>query len=56
MLPRQLRINIVSPSVLTEATSYHASFPGFPHTPASVAAEAYLRSIDGVETGQVFAV
>ncbi|PWH07521.1 short chain dehydrogenase [Brachybacterium endophyticum] len=55
-LPRGIRINTVSPSVIAEATGYHSSFPGFPQTPVSEAARAIVRSVDGVETGQVFSV
>jgi NAD(P)-dependent dehydrogenase (short-subunit alcohol dehydrogenase family) len=55
-LPRGIRINTVSPSVIAEATGYHSSFPGFPQTPVAEAARAVVRSVDGVETGQVFSV
>ncbi|UEJ81987.1 short chain dehydrogenase [Brachybacterium halotolerans subsp. kimchii] len=55
-LPRGIRINTVSPSVIAEATGYHSSFPGFPQTPVAEAARAVVRSVDGVETGQIFSV
>lgn len=55
-LPRKIRINAVSPSVLTEAEGYHPFFPGYPHVPAAEVARAYVRSVDGVETGKTFRV
>lgn len=53
-LPRNLRINTVSPNVLVEATSYHSAFPGFHQVPASVVADTYVKSIMGKQTGQVY--
>jgi NAD(P)-dependent dehydrogenase (short-subunit alcohol dehydrogenase family) len=56
-LPRGLRINVVSPNVLTEAwDAYRDFFPGFEAVPAARAALAYQRSIEGVQTGQVYKV
>lgn len=55
-LPRGIRINAVSPSVLAEAHAYHASFAGYPQVPAADVARAYVRSVDGVETGKTFRV
>jgi NAD(P)-dependent dehydrogenase (short-subunit alcohol dehydrogenase family) len=55
-LPRGIRINAVSPGVLAEAEGYHPFFPGFPHVPAAEVARAYVRSVDGVETGKTFSV
>lgn len=52
-----LRINAVSPTVLTEALdSYGPFFPGFESASASRVAQAYRRSILGVETGRVYRV
>ncbi len=53
-LPRGIRINVVSPSVLAEAESYHSAFPGFERVPAAACAQAYIKSVDGVQTGRVF--
>jgi NAD(P)-dependent dehydrogenase (short-subunit alcohol dehydrogenase family) len=51
------RINVVSPTLLTEAKEvYGAAFPGFESVPASRAALAYRRSVEGIETGQVYRV
>lgn len=52
-----LRINAVSPTVLTESLeSYGPFFPGFESAPASRVALAYRRSVDGIETGRVYRV
>ena len=53
-LPRGLRINTVSPNVLVEATSYHASFPGYHQVSAQSVADAYVKSILGKQTGQIY--
>ena len=55
-LPRGIRINAVSPTVLTEATSYHATFPGFPSVPAATVGQAFVKAVRGVQTGRVFAL
>ena len=56
-LPRGLRINAVSPTVLAEAWDAYADFfPGFEPVPAARAALAFQRSIEGVQTGQIFKV
>lgn len=40
------------PEYLVEATNYHASFPGYDQDTAKSAANAYLKSILGKQTGQ----
>lgn len=55
-LPRGLRINAVSPSVLEEATKYHDYFPGFTKVPAEAVGQAYLKSVEGIQTGRVFSL
>lgn len=55
-LPRGLRINAVSPNVLRESTGHHAAFAGFTQVPAAEVAQAFVRSVHGIETGQVFRV
>ncbi len=56
-LPRGLRINAVSPSVLSESMQeYGPFFPGFEPVPAARAALAYQRSVEGVQSGQTFKV
>lgn len=55
-LPRGLRINAVSPSVLEEATAYHSYFPGFSRIPAEDVGQAYVKSVEGIQTGRVFSL
>jgi enoyl-[acyl-carrier-protein] reductase (NADH) len=55
-LPRGLRINAVSPTVLREAPAYYDSFPGFIPVSAATVAEAYVRSIEGAQTGRIYIV
>jgi NAD(P)-dependent dehydrogenase (short-subunit alcohol dehydrogenase family) len=52
-LPRGIRINCVSPTVLTESTAYHPYFPGFQTVDASEVGQAYLRAISNPMTGRV---
>lgn len=54
-LPRGLRINVVSPTVLEESMDgYGPFFIGFEPAPAKRVALSYARSIDGAQTGQVY--
>lgn len=56
-LPRGLRINVVSPTVLTEAMdSYGPFFRGFEPVTAAKAALAFSRSVEGRQTGQVYKI
>ena len=56
-LQRGLRINVVSPNVLQESMgSYGPYFIGFEAVPAARVAKAYARSVDGLQTGQVYKV
>jgi NAD(P)-dependent dehydrogenase (short-subunit alcohol dehydrogenase family) len=56
-LPRGLRINAVSATVLTEAMeAYGPYFPGFEAVPGSRVGLAYQRSVEGVGTGRVYTV
>jgi NADP-dependent 3-hydroxy acid dehydrogenase YdfG len=55
-LPRGIRINVVSPTVLQEAPGYHDAFPGFIPVPAATVAEAYVKSVEGIQTGRVYAI
>ncbi|MFJ4222639.1 short chain dehydrogenase [Microbacterium sp. NPDC089695] len=55
-LPRGIRINAVSPSVLEDAPAYHSSFPGFVPVSSYRVGQAFAKSVLGVQTGQVFAV
>lgn len=56
-LPRGIRINAISPTVLEEAMKDYAPyFRGFKPVSAKDAALAYSRSVEGAQTGQVFKV
>lgn len=56
-LDRGLRVNVVSPGVITEALEAYAPyFRGFDPVPAARAALAYAKSVEGRCTGQVFTV
>lgn len=56
-LPRGLRINAVSPSILQESmAAYGQYFYGYEPVPARRVALAYARSIGGAQTGQVYRV
>lgn len=56
-LPRGIRINVVSPTVLTEAMDdYGPLFRGFAPVSAARAALAFSRSVEGRDTGKVYKV
>lgn len=56
-LPRGLRINSVSPTVLVEAMgSYAPYFRGFKPVAGAEVALAYAKSVEGLQTGQTFIV
>lgn len=56
-LPRGIRINAVSPTLLTESLpTYGPFFPGFETVASSRVGLAYQRSIEGAQTGQVYRV
>ncbi len=56
-LPRGQRINAVSPTAFTETWDGYADFfPGFVPVPAADAARCYVKSICGVQTGQVYRI
>ena len=56
-LPRGLRINAVSPGVLLESMAdLGPFFRGFQPVPGARVALGYARSVEGGETGKVYAV
>jgi len=56
-LPRGLRINAVSPTVLLEAMDGYAPyFRGYKPAPGAEVALAYAKSVEGLQTGQTFIV
>ncbi len=56
-LPRSIRINCVSPTVITESLpNYAPYFRGFRSVSAATAAKAYSKSVEGRQTGQIYEV
>ncbi|MBK5519688.1 short chain dehydrogenase [Pseudomonas sp. TH10] len=56
-LPRGLRVNSISPTVLLEAMgSYAPYFRGYKPVPAADVALAYAKSVEGLQTGRTFHV
>jgi NAD(P)-dependent dehydrogenase (short-subunit alcohol dehydrogenase family) len=55
-LPRGIRINTVSPTVLVEATSHHGAFPGFTQVSAAAVGRAYVKAVEGAQTSQIYAL
>jgi NADP-dependent 3-hydroxy acid dehydrogenase YdfG len=56
-LPRGLRINAVSPTMLEESReSFGPYFRGFEAAPGARVALAYSRSVEGAETGRVYTI
>lgn len=56
-LPRGLRVNSVSPTVLVEAMgSYAPYFRGYKPVTGADVALAYAKSVEGLQTGQTFIV
>ena len=50
-----IRVNVVSPTLLTESIEKNGHlFPGETPVPAALVANAYLRSIETAETGQIY--
>jgi len=56
-LPRGIRINNVSPNVLVESMDkYGPYFQGFDPVPGSKVAKAYVKSVEGAQTGKTYRV
>jgi len=56
-LPRGLRINCVSPTVIAESMEGYAPyFRGYTPVAAASAARAYSKSVEGLQTGQIYCV
>ncbi len=56
-LPRNIRINCVSPTVIAEAMKdYGPYFRGYVPVFAAQAAIAYSKSVEGLQTGQIYSV
>lgn len=56
-MPRNTRINVINPTVLTEAWDvYGEIMPGFEPVPGRLVGKAFERSVDGFITGEVIVV
>ena len=56
-LPRGLRINAVSPGLLVESVDQLGEFfRGFEPVPGARVALGYARSVEGADTGKVYAI
>lgn len=55
-LPREIRLNAVSPNVLASAPGYHDAFAGFEPVSDERVGLAYVRSVEGLSTGRIFPV
>jgi NAD(P)-dependent dehydrogenase (short-subunit alcohol dehydrogenase family) len=56
-MPRQIRINAISPTLLVESVGkYGPYFQGFDPVPAAKVALAYSKSVEGLQTGQIYEV
>ena len=55
-LPKGLRINVVSPTILKESAHMGSFFPGVIPVEGWRVAQAYKRAILGVQTGRVYKV
>lgn len=56
-LPRGVRINVVSPTVTEESWSaFGPFFPGQKPIPAAEAANGYVKSVEGPQTGHVYRI
>ena len=52
-LPRGVRINCISPTVLVESPDFQQYMPGFPPVPVAEVALAYLRAMSNPITGRI---
>lgn len=56
-LPRGIRVNLVSPTALSELlVAYDDFFPGFASASTAAMTRAYCRNIEGVQTGYIYLV
>ncbi|SAK81120.1 Short-chain dehydrogenase/reductase SDR [Caballeronia hypogeia] len=56
-MPRGIRINVVSPTLIEESVPvFGPYFPGVKPVPASEVALAYVKSVEGAQTGRVLRV
>lgn len=55
-LPRGIRINAVSPNVLESAPGYFDTFAGFTPVSDEAVGRAFVRTVEGIDTGRTFPV
>ena len=55
-MPKGIRINCISPTVLAESVAFHPYFPGFIPVEAWQVTKAYERALFGVITGRIIKV
>ncbi|MFV0284859.1 MAG: short chain dehydrogenase [Demequina sp.] len=55
-MPRGVRLNAVSPSVLASSPQHHAAFAGFPPVSDEAVGHAYRRAVEGIQTGRTHLV
>jgi len=56
-MPNNIRINIVSPTVLTESMNkFGPYFRGFESMPAKRVALSFSKSVEGAQTGHIYRV
>ena len=55
-MPRGIRINCVSPTILVENAGAHSWFPGWPQVTLAEVSNAYVKSVIGWSTGQTYKV
>ena len=55
-LPRSIRLNVVSPSVLATSTAQHTTFAGFRPVSDDEVGRAYAEAVEGDATGTVIPV
>ncbi|WP_084102794.1 short chain dehydrogenase [Demequina sp. NBRC 110051] len=55
-MPRGVRLNAVSPSVLKSSPQHHQAFAGFPPVSDAAVGQAYRRAVEGIQTGRTHLV
>ena len=53
-MPRGIRINAASPTVLESAAHFHEYFPGFPPASDEAVGNLYRRSVESIDTGKTY--
>ncbi|WP_432790680.1 SDR family oxidoreductase [Brevibacterium sp. K11IcPPYGO002] len=53
-MPRGIRINVASPTVLESATHFHDFFPGFPPASDEAVGNLYRRAVESIDNGTTY--